>query len=136
MYNSYTKCYFSASSIMTDIQRLQLKYERGLRCIYKGVSLRGVILGIKKLEEQVTPNEPEAKQSDLDYGLDLTPDNDDYIKKLEKDAKENNELYNELQIKHTDLNEQFEKCAWSLRPTKSSSHSQLLQLHPHHYQLK
>jgi len=34
MYNSHTKCNFSASSIMTDIQRLQLKYERGLRCIY------------------------------------------------------------------------------------------------------
>jgi phage/plasmid-associated DNA primase len=110
MYNSYTKCNFSASSIMTDIQRLQLKYERGLRCVYKGVSLRGVIIGIKKLEEQVTPNEPEAKQSDLDYGLDLTPEpNNDYISKLEKDAKEKNELYNELQIKHTDLNEQFEK---------------------------
>jgi phage/plasmid-associated DNA primase len=109
MYNSYTKCNFSASSIMTDIQRLQLKYERGLRCVYKGVSLRGVILGIKKLEEQATPNEPETKQSDLDYGLDFTPDNTEYIKKLEKDAKEKNELYNELQIKHTDLNEQFEK---------------------------
>jgi hypothetical protein len=110
MYNSYTKCNFSASSIMTDIQRLQLKYERGLRCVYKGVSLRGVIIGIKKMEEQVTPNEPEAKQSDLDYGLDLTPEpNNDYISKLEKDAKEKNELYNELQIKHTDLNEQFEK---------------------------
>jgi phage/plasmid-associated DNA primase len=109
MYNSYTKCNFSASSIMTDIQRLQLKYERGLRCVYKGVSLRGVILGIKKLEEQATPNEPETKQSDLDYGLDFTPDNTEYIKKLEKDAKEKNELYNALQIKHTDLNEQFEK---------------------------
>jgi hypothetical protein len=58
----------------------------------------------------VTPSEPEAKQSGLDYGLDLTPEpNNDYISKLEKDAKEKNELYNELQIKHTDLNEQFEK---------------------------
>ena len=95
MYNSYTKCNFSSSSIMTDIQRLQLKYERGLRCVYKGVSLRGVILGIEKLEEQVKTDEPETKQSDLDYGLDFTPDNDDYIKKLEKDAKEKNELYNE-----------------------------------------
>jgi hypothetical protein len=62
------------------------------------------------LEEQVKPDEPEAKQSDLDYGLDLTPEpNNDYIEKLEKDAKEKNELYNELQIKHTDLNDQFEK---------------------------
>jgi len=52
MYNTYTKCNFSASSIMTDIQRLQLNYNRGLRCMYNGVSLRGVIIGIKKLKGQ------------------------------------------------------------------------------------
>jgi len=36
------------------------------------------------LEEQVKPNEPETKQSYLDYGLDLTPEpNDDYIKRID-----------------------------------------------------
>jgi hypothetical protein len=48
MYNHHTKCNFSASSIMTDIQRLQLKYEKGLRSVYNGISIRGIIVGIKK----------------------------------------------------------------------------------------
>ena len=81
MFNSHTKCNFSASSIMTDIQRLQLKYERGLRCMYNGMSLRGVIVGIKKKtgQEEEPPEKAEpakkvAKKYDLDYGLDMEPE--------------------------------------------------------------
>jgi phage/plasmid-associated DNA primase len=92
MYNSYTKCNFSASSIMTDIQRLQLKYERGLRCVYNGVSLRGVIVGIKKLKGQAEPNKQQANDSGLDYGIEFVPEPEvtsdpdpDYTEKLEKD---------------------------------------------------
>jgi len=114
MYNSYTKCNFSASSIMTDIQRLQLKYERGLRCVYNGVSLRGVIVGIKKLKGQVEQNK-QAHDSGLDYGIEFVPEPEvtsdpdpDYTEKLEKDLREKNEQYNELQIEHEKLKEEFE----------------------------
>ena len=114
MYNTYTKCNFSASSIMTDIQRLQLNYNRGLRCMYNGVSLRGVIIGIKKLKgQQSEPVKVVAKQSDLDFVLDMEPEitNDydpEYTDRLEKDLRETQKQYTELQIEHDDLKEQFE----------------------------
>ena len=114
MYNSYTKCNFSASSIMTDIQRLQLKYERGLRCIYNGVSLRGVIVGIKKLKGQAEPNK-QANDSGLDYGIEFAPEPEvtsdpdpEYTEKLEADLREKNKQFNELQIEHEKLKEEFE----------------------------
>ena len=114
MYNSYTKCNFSASSIMTDIQRLQLKYERGLRCIYNGVSLRGVIVGIKKLKGQAEPNK-QASDSGLDYGIEFVPEPEvtsdpdpEYTEKLEADLREKNKQYTELQIEHEKLKEEFE----------------------------
>jgi hypothetical protein len=113
MYNSHTKCNFSASSIMTDIQRLQLKYERGLRCIYNGMSVRGVIVGIKKKTGQEEEEEPPAKEVPsrkiakqelldpygLDFGIPCTElDNDDIIRRLKDKEEEVN-----------DLKEQFEK---------------------------
>ena len=115
MYNSYTKCNFSASSIMTDIQRLQLKYERGLRCVYNGVSLRGVIVGIKKLKGQAEPNKQQANDSGLDYGIEFVPEPEvtsdpdpEYTEKLEADLREKNKQYTELQIEHEKLKEEFE----------------------------
>jgi len=112
MFNSHTKCNFSASSIMTDIQRLQLKYERGLRCIYNGMSLRGVIVGIKKKtgqeEEELPAKEGLSKKpvkqtlpdpDGLDFGIPCTElDNDDIIRRLKDKEEEVN-----------DLNEQYEK---------------------------
>ena len=117
MYNTYTKCNFSASSIMTDIQRLQLNYNRGLRCMYNGVSLRGVIIGIKKLKGQQTePEKAVAKHYDLDFGLDMEPEPEvtnnydpEYTNRLEKDLRETQKQYTELQIEHDDLKEQFEE---------------------------
>ena len=115
MYNTFSKCNFSASSIMTDIQRLQLNYNRGLRCMYNGVSLRGVIIGIKKLKgQQSEPVKVVTKQYDLDFGLDMEPEvtNDhdpEYTDRLEKDLRETQKQYTELQIEHDDLKEQFEE---------------------------
>ena len=130
MYNTYTKCNFSASSIMTDIQRLQLNYNRGLRCMYNGVSLRGVIIGIKKLKGQQTePEKAVAKHYDLDFGLDMEPEPEvtnnydpEYTNRLEKDLRETQKQYTELQIEHDDLKEQFEELKRNLRRCKSSHH--------------
>ena len=56
-----------------------------------------------------------AKQSDLDFGLDMEPEpeitNDydpEYTDRLEKDLRETQKQYTELQIEHDDLKEQFE----------------------------
>jgi hypothetical protein len=134
MYNSYTKCNFSASSIMTDIQRLQLNYNRGLRCMYNGVSLRGVIIGIKKLKGQQTEPEKAAapKQYDLDFGLDMEPEpevtNDydpEYTNRLEKDLRETQKQYTELQIEHDDMKERFEEMRKALKEMQSQGYSEL-----------
>ena len=136
MFNSHTKCNFSASSIMTDIQRLQLKYERGLRCMYNGMSLRGVIVGIKKKtgQEEEPPEKAEpakvvAKKYDLDYGLDMEPEvnepeivndhNPEYTESLEKELREKNKQYTELQIEHDDLKEKFEAMRKRLEEMES-----------------
>ena len=97
MYNHHTKCNFSASSIMTDIQRLQLKYEKGLRSIYNGISIRGIIVGIKKktVDYDEFIEEVESKVSDLDYGLELpcqTLKDNDLLRKYTQSEKELNEL--------------------------------------------
>jgi hypothetical protein len=127
LYNSYTKCNFSASSIMTDIQRLQLKYERGLRCIYNGVSLRGVIIGIKKKSgNQEKEKEPETEISNsgfADYGYDEV--NYEYhTEQLQKELREKNKQYTELQIEHDQLKADFEELkkkmeAMATKPVKS-----------------
>ena len=131
MYNSYTKCNFSASSIMTDIQRLQLKYERGLRCVYNGVSLRGVIVGIKKLKGQAEPNK-QAHDSGLDYGIEFVPepevtsDHDpEYTEKLEADLREKNKQYTELQIEHENMKERFEEMRKALKEMQSQGYPEL-----------
>ena len=98
MYNHHTKCNFSASSIMTDIQRLQLKYEKGLRSIYNGISIRGIIVGIKKKTVEYADEEVETdnKVSDLDYGLELPcqtlKKDDDLLRKYMQSEQELNEL--------------------------------------------
>ena len=95
---------------MTDIQRLQLKYERGLRCIYNGISLRGVILGIKKKSgkpEEKEEKEPEAGNSFSDYGYDEVNYNY-HSEQLEKDLRKKNKQYTELQIEHDQLKADFE----------------------------
>jgi hypothetical protein len=131
MYNSYTKCNFSASSIMTDIQRLQLKYERGLRCVYNGVSLRGVIVGIKKLKGQAEPNK-QAHDSGLDYGIEFVPEPEvtsdpdpEYTEKLEADLREKNKQYTELQIEHKNMKERFEEMRKALKEMQSQGYPEL-----------
>ena len=131
MYNSYTKCNFSASSIMTDIQRLQLKYERGLRCIYNGVSLRGVIVGIKKLKGQAEPNK-QANDSGLDYGIEFVPEPEvtsdpdpEYTEKLEADLREKNKQFTELQIEHESMKERFEEMRKALKEMQSQGYPEL-----------
>jgi hypothetical protein len=132
MYNSHTKCNFSASSIMTDIQRLQLKYERGLRCMYNGMSLRGVIVGIKKKTGQ-EEEEPPAKEvaskkptkqelpdpDGLDFGIPCTElDNDDIIRRLkdkEEEVNDLNEQYEKMRLEHEELKERFEETINALK---------------------
>jgi phage/plasmid-associated DNA primase len=77
MMNVYNKCNYSERTIVDDIKRLQLNYQRLLRAPYKGASERGVVVGIRKRDyvpdEESTPDFVEEKPmaSDLDFGLDM-----------------------------------------------------------------
>jgi hypothetical protein len=79
MMNVYNKCNYSERTIVDDIKRLQLNYQRLLRAPYKGASERGVVVGIKKRDyvpdDETTVNFVEEKPmvSDLDFGLDMEP---------------------------------------------------------------
>ena len=117
MYNHHTKCNFSASSIMTDIQRLQLKYEKGLRSVYNGISIRGIIVGIKKktvhYEEDICEENNESMQP-INYCQKLQDDEPYKTKymQLEKDLAELNLGYEkeltELKLENEKLRLEFE----------------------------
>jgi hypothetical protein len=79
-----------------------------------------VIVGIKKLIGKIEPSKPEAKRSDLDHGLDMEPKpeiahNSEYTEKLEKDLKEKNNQFTELQIEHDNLKKEFEAMKLKLK---------------------
>jgi phage/plasmid-associated DNA primase len=103
MYNAHTKCNFSPSSIMTEIKRLQLKYDRcDLRCSYNGKSVHGVLLGIKK-------KAIERRQTDYGYGDSPVAD-DELLKKniqLEKELNELKEQYEKIRVENEDMKKQL-----------------------------
>jgi len=75
LYSAHTKCNYAWTSILSDIKRLGLCYDGGKRAIYKGVTIRGVLIGIKKKKL-----DPFIETSDLD-----TEDSkDEEIKALKK----------------------------------------------------
>jgi len=48
LYSSHTKCNYAWTSILSDIKRLGLCYDGGKRAVFKGITIRGVLVGIKK----------------------------------------------------------------------------------------
>jgi len=101
MYNHHTKCNFSPSTLMTEIKRLQLRYDKGLRCVYNGQSVRGVLTGIKKKT---------ADEKKIDYGLDdslpcVTLGDDDLLRKNTQLEKELRELKDQYEVMRLELEE-------------------------------
>ena len=100
MYNHHTKCNFSPSTLMTEIKRLQLRYDKGLRCVYNGQSVRGVLTGIKKKT---------VDEKETDYGLDNLPcvtlGDDDLLRKNTQLEKELRELKDQYEIMRLELEE-------------------------------
>jgi len=101
MYNHHTKCNFSPSTLMTEIKRLQLRYDKALRCVYNGQSVRGVLTGIKKKT---------ADEKKTDYGLDdnvpcVTLGDDDLLRKNTQLEKELRELKDQYEVMRLELEE-------------------------------
>ena len=79
LYSAHTKCNFAWTSILSDIKRLGLCYDGGKRAIYKGITIRGVLVGIKK-----KVLDPFVETSDLD----IQDAKDAEIKALKKEIEE------------------------------------------------
>jgi len=103
MYNSTYKCNLAKSSLLSDVKRLQLTYDSSSkRATYEGKSMKGVIIGIKKIEAkkdevEFIDDKPSRRQlpdpHGLDYGISCNQLTDD----------------NENAKKYDDLLDQFEK---------------------------
>lgn len=101
MYDTYYKCNFGWNTILTDIKRCRLVYEKEKRALFNGLSMRGVIIGIKK------------KKRGNNNKVDDTNDTDDEID--ENDARYNDKLKqvtkerDEYKLKYEELAKQFEE---------------------------
>jgi energy-coupling factor transporter ATP-binding protein EcfA2 len=102
MFNRYSKCNFSATSVMTDIKRLQLNYQRLLCCMYNGTSRRGVVIGIKhKTNEESEPEVQAPQVSDLDHGLDPIMNYEHEYNKLKAE-------HEKMRLEHEKMRLEFE----------------------------
>ena len=79
LYSTHTKCNYAWTSILSDIKRLGLCYDGGKRSIYKGITIRGVLVGIKK-----KVLDPFVETSDLD----VQDAKDAEIKALKKEIED------------------------------------------------
>ena len=79
LYSSHTKCNYAWTSILSDIKRLGLCYDGGKRAVFKGITIRGVLVGIKK-----KVLDPFVETSDLD----IQDGKDAEIKALKKQIEE------------------------------------------------
>ena len=79
LYSTHTKCNYAWTSILSDIKRLGLCYDGGKRSVYKGITIRGVLVGIKKkiLDPFIETSE-----------LDIQDTKDAEIKALKKEIEE------------------------------------------------
>ena len=120
MMNVYNKCNYSERTIVDDIKRLQLNYQRLLRAPYKGASERGVVVGIRKRDyvpdDETTVNFVEEKPmvSDLDFGLDMEqPVGQEHpsvtIEELQKELREEKKQKNEYWDERDALKEENER---------------------------
>ncbi len=106
LYNSYYKCNFAWTSILTEIKRCNLTYDREKRVNGN----RGVIIGIKqKVNQQF---KKEASFIDLDDSTDLDvvdekPNNKE-IDELKKERDEYKQKYEESQNEIQSLKQQLE----------------------------
>ncbi len=107
MYDTYYNCKFGWNTILTDIKRCRLNYEKEKRTSYNGLSLRGVIVGIKKKKrvfETITNHSDDNDDSDLDENDARYPDKlklvtkerDEYKLKCEQLTKQLEELKKQL----------------------------------------
>ena len=96
--DAYYKCNYSEKTIFNDIERLQLNYKKDLRVVYRGVSERGVLVGVKHREEKEEELVEEVKfVSDLDYGLEIEDTSNDLKAENKRLKTENEKLRAELE---------------------------------------
>ena len=94
MFNTYTKCNYAWTTILSDIKRCNFNYDKGRWGLYNGQKSRGIIVGLKKKS-----TEEKERFVESDYGLPCETLKDDEL--LRK--------YIDIQKENNDLKDQFEK---------------------------
>jgi hypothetical protein len=107
LFNQYTGCNHAWTSILSDIKRVGLDYDKSKRACYNGISLRGVILGIKKKakEDDVNDDVGFCDPDGLDHGLD---DNSE-VAKLRRDNEQLKRERDEYKEQLNDIKRQLEE---------------------------
>ena len=93
MYDTYYKCNFGWNTILTDIKRCRLVYEKEKRTQYNGLSMRGVIVGIKK-KKRTNDTTDEDDDDSVDENDTRYPDK---LKQITKERDEYKLKYEQLQ---------------------------------------
>ncbi len=115
MFNQYTGCNHAWTSILSDIKRVGLDYDKSKRSCYNGMSLRGVITGIKKKTQEAEYDDKTnfIDHDGLDYGLDPYPKDK---KELERVKSERDEYRQQVDDLKRQLEELKAQIACNLKP--------------------
>ena len=115
LYSDHTKCNHAWTSILSDIKRIGLNYDGAKRAMYKGASIRGALIGIKK---KFTCPFNDRDTTHLDKGVEC--DKDKQIQQLYKEnvelKRQIEELKKQMQPKEVkekpkiDINKMVESC--------------------------
>jgi predicted RNase H-like nuclease (RuvC/YqgF family) len=113
MFNHYTGCNHAWTSILSDVKRVGLDYDKSKRACYNGMSLRGVIVGIKKKTQEVEDDKTSFIDPDgLDYGLDSNSE----LERVKSQRDEYRQQVEELKQQLEELKAQLKQQA---KPAKS-----------------
>ena len=100
MFNTYTKYNYAWTTILSDIKRCNLNYDKGRWGVYNGQKSRGIIVGLKK---KSTEEEVEfIDEGKVNYSL---PDLHGLDQGLPCETRKDDELLK----RYIDLKDQFEK---------------------------
>jgi hypothetical protein len=110
LYNSYYKCNFAWTSILTEIKRCNLNYDREKRVNGN----RGVIIGIKQKANNQQRNEAtfidlDDRENDLDYNPECEKKKAQEMKEIKQKNKSLEEERANYKQKYEELQKQFEE---------------------------
>lgn len=120
MFNQYTGCNHAWTSILSDVKRVGLDYDKSKRAVYNGMSLRGVVIGIKKKTQELEDDAGFVDNDGLDYGIDTNTSEFEKLRRENEEIKrERDEYKHQLDDMRKELEELKAMMKQQTQPTKS-----------------